>query len=57
MNNKEVLNLLSKLEEFFLYKRRNAQELMPYYRILNELHNEAKTMLIQWANITGEKID
>ena len=57
MNNKEVLNLLSQLEEFFLYKRWNAQELIDHQRILNLLHDEAKTMLIQWSNITGEKID
>lgn len=53
MSNQEVFNMLSELESFFLYKCRNAQELEPFQRILNQMHEEAKTMLMQWHNITG----
>ena len=57
MSNKEVINMLSALEEFFYYKRRHPGELEAFQQILYQMHTEAKTLLVQWHNVTGETID
>lgn len=55
MSNQEVFNMLSELEEFFYYKMQNPEELGPFWKNLAEMHEEAKTMLCQWHNLTGCK--
>ena len=57
MSNKEALETLSKLEEFFFYKMQNPEELGPFWSILADYHSKTKEMLIGWHNITGEVID
>lgn len=52
----EVLEKLSELEEFFFYKKKNPEELEPFSRILFEMHTSVKTLLCQWATLTGQKI-
>lgn len=53
--NQEIFNTLSELEEFFLYKARNPEELEPFAGILHEMHTAAKTLVCQWHNLTGCK--
>ena len=55
MNNQEIFNMLSDLEEFFYYKMQNPEELGAFWPQLAEMHSEAKTMLCQWHNLTGCK--
>lgn len=57
MTNQEAFDKLSELEEFFFYKLRNPQELdNEYFRpILHEMHEEVKTLVRQWHNLTGCK--
>lgn len=55
MSNQDVFNMLSELEEFFFYKLHNPEELRPFWSNLAEMHQEAKTMLAQWHNLTGCK--
>ena len=53
--NQEVFNMLSELEEFFYYKLQNPEELSPFWTILSEMHQSAKTLVCQWHNLTGCK--
>lgn len=53
MSEQEVFNTLSKLEEYFFYRMQNPGGLP--FSVLTELHEEAKTMLHQWHNLTGCK--
>lgn len=58
MSNKEVINKLSELEEFFFYTVSNTpEELKPFWRVLVEMHTNCRVMTAQWHNITGEMID
>jgi hypothetical protein len=54
--NQEVLEKLSELEEFFFYKKNNPEELAPFFLRLAEMHTSVKTLLCQWATLTGLKI-
>jgi hypothetical protein len=53
MSEQEVFNSLSELEEFFYYRLQNPGGLP--WNILAQLHNEIKTALVQWHNLTGCK--
>ena len=51
MSEQEVFNTLSELEEYFFYRMQNPGGLP--FSVLTEMHEEAKTMLHQWHNLTG----
>lgn len=51
MTDQEVFNMLSELEEFFYYKLQNPDG-MPWI-ILAQMHEEVKTAVCQWHNLTG----
>jgi hypothetical protein len=53
MNNQEIFNTLSELEQALFYKKLNPEELQPFQTILYQMHSEVKTLLIQWHNLTG----
>ncbi len=53
--NQDVFNTLSDLEEFFYYKARTPEELAPFQTILFQMHQEVKTLVCQWHNLTGCK--
>lgn len=53
MNNQEIFNTLSELEQALFYKARNPEELQSFQGILIQMHGEVKTLLIQWHNLTG----
>ena len=55
MNNQEIFNTLSDLEQALFYKARNPEELQAFQGILMQMHGEVKTLLIQWHNLTGCK--
>jgi hypothetical protein len=55
MNNQEIFNTLSELEQALFYKKLNPEELQPFQSILYQMHSEVKTLLIQWHNLTGCK--
>lgn len=57
MTNQEVFDRLSELEEFFYCKLQNPEEMMPFWSILAQMHQDAKTMLVQWHNLTGCRND
>lgn len=53
--NQEIFETLSALEEFFFYKKNNPEELEPFRHNLFEMHQEIKTLVCQWHNLTGCK--
>lgn len=55
MSDQQVFNMLSELEEFFYYKMCNPEELGAHWSSLVEMHQEVKTLLCQWHNLTGCK--
>ena len=57
MNAQEVMNALSEIEQFFFYKKKNPQELEYFQTELTQMHEEAKTLLCQWHNLTGCKVE
>ena len=57
MNNQEALEKLADIEEFLYYKMQNPEELAQHWRILAQMHDEAKTLLCQWHNLTGCKLN
>lgn len=53
MNNQEIFNTLSELEQALFYKKLNPEELQAFQGILIQMHGEVKTLLCQWHNLTG----
>lgn len=53
--NQAIFNMLAELEQALFYKSRNPEELSPFQLELLKMHTEAKTLLIQWHNLTGCK--
>lgn len=53
MSNQEVFNALAELEQYFFYKKNNPGELSAFWPQLIEMHEEVKTLLCQWHNLTG----
>ena len=51
--NQAIFNMLSELEQALFYKSRNPEELKAFQLVLLKMHDEAKTLLIQWHNLTG----
>jgi len=51
MTGQEVFNMLSALEEYFYYRMHNPDGI-PFH-IVNQMHDEVNTALIQWHNFTG----
>jgi len=53
MNNQEVFDALAELEQFFFYKKNSPGELSAFWSQLAQMHEEVKTLLCQWHNLTG----
>lgn len=51
--NQAIFNMLSELEQALFYKSRNPEELAAFQTVLYQMHDEAKTLLILWHNLTG----
>ena len=57
MNNQDVLNTLSDIEEFFFYKKNNPQDLEAFQSDLAQMYSEVKELLLKWHMMTGCKIE
>ena len=57
MNNQEVMNALSDIEEFFFYKKNNPMELSSCEADLKQMHADIKALLEKWHKITGLRIE
>ena len=55
MNNQEIFNALSELEQALFYKMHYPDDLQAFQALLIQMHGEVKTLLIQWHNLTGCK--
>jgi len=53
MDNQQVMEMLSEIEEYFFYRKNNPEELQAFWSILVEMHEAAKTLVCQWHNLTG----
>ena len=51
MTEQEVFNMLAELEEYFYYRLHNPGPIP--WTSLNEMHDEIKTLLLQWHTWTG----
>lgn len=51
MDNQEIFNMLSSIEESLYYRLNNPETLD--WRMLRDTHENVKTALIQWHALTG----
>lgn len=55
MNNRDVLNMLSELEEFFYYLKQNPEGLN--YSDVEKIHDSINKSLVDWHRLTGLTIE
>ncbi len=55
MNNQDVLNMLSELEEYFYYLKQNPEGLN--YSDVEKIHDAINKSLVDWHRLTGLTIE
>ena len=57
MTNREALDKLQELEQFFFYKWCNADSFKDFRPELHQIHADIKTALAMWWKLTGTTIE